>query len=349
MSKIRRLVLLAAMAISAAPFVVALADARKEVGLIEGWDNRGGTGVSMSAKVEDSASRNQDWAAYYDKYAQVRYGPQKKLANGVRWRLAIDQRTEVGIPRIVWMPRNVRRDSANRMLDMVQGAAMLFSDRTQEEFLVRLKRLVEEDPVWLPPEARADYRRGVKDTQKSSPKRIVKQTDVGLTYASSNFVSLIDLGYIYQESGNDWRIITRSVTLDLGQQQIMTMEACPNSIRNVAGFSPLFRFADLLEICDQSNLQRFVAMVKAVQEQTTTAATHEVEGMVRDCEDYSIDVDQEFVVSLAVDGLAVFLTGRWCPLTLSARNPIVVPYRDLEPLMKAGPMRDELLKARPAP
>ena len=59
MSKIRRLVLLAAMAISAAPFVVALADARKEVGFIEGWDNRGGTGVSMSAKVEDSASRNR--------------------------------------------------------------------------------------------------------------------------------------------------------------------------------------------------------------------------------------------------------------------------------------------------
>lgn len=52
-----------------------------------------------------------------------------------------------------------------------------------------------------------------------------------------------------------------------------------------------------------------------------------------------------------VSGLAVHLTQFWsiadtsvCSLTLIARNPLIVPYRALEPLMKPGVLREELLK-----
>lgn len=72
------------------------------------------------------------------------------------------------------------------------------------------------------------------------------------------------------------------------------------------------------------------------------------------CRARSIDDEQEYVVYLTVGGLAVHLTEFWsnaesrsCPLELSSENPLIVPYRKLEPLMKPGPLREELLKLNP--
>lgn len=73
----------------------------------------------------------ETWASYYAKHAQASNSPEKRLANGVRWQLTTDRRTNIAIPRIVWMPNHKSRDIANRMLEMVHGGAMLFSKEQQ--------------------------------------------------------------------------------------------------------------------------------------------------------------------------------------------------------------------------
>ena len=109
--------------------------------LVDGWER----GYYNEYVGGDPIPRQETWATYYSKYAQVRDGSQKQLANGVRWRLVTDQRTKIAMPRIVWMPDNKKRDIANRMLEMVHGGAMLFSKQQQEGFREYLKLYVEEE------------------------------------------------------------------------------------------------------------------------------------------------------------------------------------------------------------
>ena len=118
----------------------------------------------------------------------------------------------------------------------------------------------------------------------------------------------------------------------------------------------MFRLADLLEICDETSLKRFEGLVQAAEERTKAALARSQDPRVKDCWERSVDYEQQFVVYLAVEGLAVHLTqfwsngsGRYCPLKMSAGDPIIVPYVELEPLMKPGTLRDELLKPRLTP
>jgi hypothetical protein len=115
----------------------------------------------------------------------------------------------------------------------------------------------------------------------------------------------------------------------------------------------LFRFAELLEICDLDSLKRFNAVVEAADDRIRAATGDSKDPQIKGCQGTGIGDGHEVVVYLAVGGLAVHLTQFWpdaanrsCPLTLTARNPLIVPYRDLEPLMKPGPLREELLKSK---
>jgi hypothetical protein len=53
--------------------------------------------------------------------------------------------------------------------------------------------------------------------------------------------------------------------------------------------------------------------------------------------------EQEYALYLTFSGLAVHVGGPECPVARRPDNPIIVPYRRLEPLMQPGPWRDELL------
>jgi hypothetical protein len=58
----------------------------------------------------------------------------------------------------------------------------------------------------------------------------------------------------------------------------------------------------------------------------------------------------DFELYLTATGLAVHAAKFWpnmarhCLLRESAVNPVIIPYRALEPLMKPGAWRDELLR-----
>ena len=191
---------------------------------------------------------------------------------------------------------------------------------------------VEEDSQ-KPWESKEKNKRYLQAVLKTIPKRVVTQTDVALTYASTGFVSLIDLGFIYTLQGTYTPRIIRGLTLDLERRQIFTMEACPEGSfrRPGAIFDPAFRFADLLEICDQASLERFEAVVQAAEDRTKAATAGSKDPLVEGCRGTSIDEEQEFIVYLAVGGLAVHLRQFWIKNgTLWSELEYLVLYFEVE-------------------
>jgi hypothetical protein len=293
------------------------------------------------------------WRAYYATHAKVRSGSEKQLVNGVRWRLVTDRRTGIATPRIISMSDSKNREIANKLLETVHGGAILFARKEEASLRAYAKEYAENGLGW--PVSKQDYERRRKTLQDMLKERLIEQTDVALTYASARFVSLIDLGFINKVEGTYLPRIIRGVTLDLERRQIFTMETCPEGSfkRPGAIYNPLFRFADLLDICDQASLEQFEALVETVDDRVRAATADSKDPLIEGCRWASIRCEQTFVVYLTVEGLAVHLTvfspnaaSRSCPLTLSARNPLIVPYRALEPLTKPGPLREELLKSK---
>ena len=302
------------------------------------------------------ASDQATWAAYYRKNARVRLGPEQRLPNGVSWRLHVDAGTKLALPRITWMPNAQSTRTANAMLDMVHGGAMLFSAAMGQELDEINDR---------------ELRRGFPALEYDRP---VVQTDVGLTYATPTLVSLADLGYVKSGGTGVWRII-RGLTLDLRTRQMFRVEACPGSdvaygseVYGAAGITAdrkysievpgnyLFQFGKLLQICDRERYLKFIELLTAkaalVAEQMVKSKDPAVEWCSEKAGPF-IGEDQEIVLYLTFKGLAVHNTeyrpnaGRsYCTLHRSPVNPVILPYRELEPFMIPGAWRDELLKLR---
>ena len=254
------------------------------------------------------------WAAYYRSHARVRLGPEQRLANGVSWRLHIDVGSRLSMPRITWMPDARRMRTANALFDMAQGGAMLISRAAGRELDEEQTRLrLDGKPIF----------------QYGKP---VVQTDVGLTYATPNLVSFVDLGYVVHEEGNaTWRII-RGVTFDLAVRRVFGIEACPDSDIPYTGLQYAVAKQGVREPINYP-------VIRACSEKPNV--------------EQHIDKDQEIVLYLTFKGLAVHNTEYWpnasrsyCTLARSPVNPVILPYRELEPFMVPGPWRDELLKLK---
>jgi hypothetical protein len=254
------------------------------------------------------------WAAYYRSHARVRLGPEQRLANGVSWRLHIDVGSRLAMPRITWMPDARRMRTANALFDMAQGGAMLISRAAGRELDEEQTRLrLDGKPIF----------------QYGKP---VVQTDVGLTYATPNLVSFVDLGYVVHEEGNaTWRII-RGVTFDLAVRRVFGIEACPDSDIPYTGLQYAVAKQGVREPINYP-------VIRACSEKPNV--------------EQHIDKDQEIVLYLTFKGLAVHNTEYWpnasrsyCTLARSPVNPVILPYRELEPFMVPGPWRDELLKLK---
>jgi len=291
------------------------------------------------------------WAAYYRSHARVRLGPEQRLPNGVSWRLHTDVGTGLALPRITWMPDARRMRTANALFDMVQGAALLVSRAAGRE--------LDEEQARLRLEAKPIFQHG----------KPVVQTDVGLTYATSNLVSFIDLGYIVHEEGNGTWNIGRGLTFDLATRRVFGIEACPDSDIPYTGLqytvtklglreprNYLFQFGPV-RVCTAEAYERFVALLKRRAVLAAEQAAASKDPLVRLCGETpdhgNIAKDQEIVLYLTFKGLAVHNTEYSpsasrgaCTLTRSAVNPVILPYRELEPFMVPGPWRDELLKLK---
>jgi hypothetical protein len=131
---------------------------------------------------------------------------------------------------------------------------------------------------------------------------------VALTYATSRLVSYVEVSRQFGTSSMS--VAVRGLVLDLERGQIKEIEGCRSS--------------------------------DARGEKLSEEAGELVETGVR--------YNNRMALYLTPTGLAVFDKG-WCSSTNPdcafknvTVNPVILPYRELEPFMKPGPWRDELLK-----
>ena len=243
------------------------------------------------------------------------------------------------MPRIVSMPDAQSVRPANRLLDMVHGGALLFAAHVGQQL-----------------DAENELRReeGERLLEYDRP---IAQTDVGLTYATPTLMSVVGLGVAPRDRRTAKRII-RGLTFDLRTGEMFRVEGCPG---NEGGYGARsgdyrFRFGKLLQLCETETYLRFVQLLSArstmaakrsaLSHNSPTAGCSEAGGRV-------VAPHQEIVPYLTDRGLAVHNTEFGliqardnCALERSPVNPIILPYRELEPFMVPGPWRDELLKLK---
>jgi hypothetical protein len=279
------------------------------------------------------------WAAYYRSHAHVRLGPEQRLPNGVAWRLHVEVASRLAMPRITWMPDAQSVRTANGLLDMVHGGALLFAAhvRRQLDAENELRREEGEQPL--------EY------------DRPVIQTDVGLTYATPTLMSVVDLGVVPTDRRIATRII-RGLTFDLRTGEMFRVEPCPGSEGGYGARSGdyRFRFGKLLQLCETETYLKFVQLLSARSVMAAERTARSDGSRLAWCSEKGgrvVAPHQEMVLYLTDGGLAVhnteygFIPARDnCATERSPVNPVILPYRELEPFMMPGAWRDELLKLK---
>jgi hypothetical protein len=279
--------------------------------------------------------------AYYQEHARVRLGPERRLPNGVSWRLHTDTVSGLAEPRITWMPDAKRQQLANELFEILHAGDL---------------RLATAASKWVKEYGRKDGLWG--DVWG------ISQGDIDLTYASVNLVSGMN---IHWEGPYRPFPDTHGITFDLAHGTVLELTACDGTDRygRYAENGPnyLFQFGPLLRICDQTSYREFQrlyaaqatlagkAQAKLIEKRGRGKVDYRIEtcvGHYVDADEY-VENDYEFVLYLTFKGLAVHLVSfegslyiRSCT-DVSPLNPTIIPWRDLAPLMQPGPWRDELL------
>jgi hypothetical protein len=133
------------------------------------------------------------------------------------------------------------------------------------------------------------------------------------------------------------------------------VEACPGSDDAYGGGGNYsFQFGKLLRVCDWDTYLKFVDLLKtqaALVAERTAGSTDPAVAWCSEKAGPFIDRYEEIALYLTFRGLAVHNTeyrpmvrDRDCGLKRSPVNPVIIPYRELEPFMIPGAWRDELLK-----
>ena len=268
-------------------------------------------------------------AEYFRSHARIRLGAEKRLPNGVSWRFLIDEATGIRLPRLTWMSDRRSAQEANRLLEMLHGRSVEYAQE-KEEFL-------------------RDINAGRKEMGlfPLEYQHAVHQTDSGITYAGEHLISLVDLGYVESEGTGVERFM-RGTVLDLRQATMASIEPCG------AGADPFgFHLGDFLDVCSPARYDAFVSLLQAKAEQAAHETSDSSDPSVIECSEKAgpfVERKQPVSLYLTFTGLAVHNTEFWpdasrknCSLVRSPVNPVIVPYRELEPFIKPGPWRDELL------
>jgi hypothetical protein len=275
-----------------------------------------------------------DWANHFKAYARLRLGPEQRLRNGVSWRMFTDLDTGAAMPRLTWMPSKQRLAAANRLLDMLQGSDML-------------------DAVyhWHYAESENDHRRRT-GAPLLTLKDVLEQRDIALTYVGPRFMSLMEAVF-FHPSGVLGEWFQQGLTFDLESEKIVEVAACPG-VKKPYGYSAdddpdafLFQYGEWLQFCDRATYRQFIAVVREIADRFAHRLPPpkgtELDRCAPSPDRPLIDEKREYLLYLTFDGLAVQVSTKECPIGRTIDNPVIVPYRQLEPFLRPGPLRDELL------
>jgi hypothetical protein len=266
-----------------------------------------------------------DLSKYYRIHANVRLGREQRLGNGVAWRLLTDVRTGAAVPRITWMTDRKSLLKANALFDALHGEALVGYDI---EDLERRRMELYEWHNGRPPDV-------------TKPPYFVLEK-VALTYATSRLVSYVEVSRQFGTSSMS--VAGRGLVLDLERGQIKEIEGC----RSSDDYWRDFRLGEWFEVCGEAAYKSFMALYADKIRQAMTKAGargDELPELWNESMESLRRYSSRWALYLTPTGLAVFGKG-WSSRAFNniTVNPIILPYRELEPFMKPGPWRDELLK-----
>ena len=274
-----------------------------------------------------------DLSLYYRMYANVRLGREYRLGSGVAWRLLTDVRTGGAAPRITWMADRKSLLKANALFEAIHGEALVDNERRDVD------RRLAELYAW---------RNGQPSPWVIKPPYFYPEK-VAVTYATSRLVS-------YVEVRREVRVMSIGVdvygrVLDLDQGRIREIQGCGRYYFDYDYSN--FRFGELLDVCEDAAYKSFMVLWEDKVRQAVAKAQARGDKLSEQCGESMGPLrpkGRRMALYLTPAGLAVF-NQDWKPnwATYCAShditvNPIILPYRELEPFMKPGPWRDELLK-----
>jgi hypothetical protein len=173
------------------------------------------------------------------------------------------------------------------------------------------------------------------------------QVKVAVTYASSRYVSYVDIGAGHRSVSFDLMVSGR--VLGLEQSRIWRVESCK-------GRDSGLRFGELLDLCDDESVEQFGAIWTNRVDAAVRKAQDRGDELSNYCAESMRQLNRDRIspswiqLYLTSGGLAVFNrhwspnSAKFCAFYDITVNPVVIPYSELKPFMKPGPLRDELLK-----
>jgi hypothetical protein len=285
-----------------------------------------------------SSREGAKFAKYYRAHARISAEsaaePERSLANGVRWRLLVDEGTGMRMPRITWMSNRQSMAAANDFLEKAHGAAIAQADVFNR--------------IWL---GNNTIRRDVRGLPPYSP--LPLQSDVELTYATSRFVNYIDLG-TRETRERDFSGRGDVRIFDIRTGAVYSFSLCPVRYGwdgHGHEFTIPINSVPPFAVCSDAAYDAYRVVVMRWASLAIPAGERDrqpVDGCSRTAHQLA-RWGRGGVDYLTPTGVATILndswpTGRPTNCRLSAGDPVIVPYRELKRFMRRGPFSDELLK-----
>jgi hypothetical protein len=293
--------------------------------------------VTATAGCEDEdvnqEHRAEDLRAFYAAHVRPVLRPERRLPNGTAWRPIVDSVTGIAEARVTWMADRAAMQKANRLLEAMHGCAILnhygaivgsFDAMKDPRFEGALQVFTTSDSYRQPPEK------------------------VLVSYASPRLVGTFRVSVLTAPLSSHPDYLLRSALLDLQHEKVVDVQACNNAWSDDPDVIAQLRIEGLIEICSDADQHAFDALWRnyATAARAAAIARHEKPCVPED--DHRGNRYADLYVT--APGLAVYTGYLWprpyreCMVEDTPANPVVIPWRDLEPFLKPGPWRDELLK-----
>ncbi|MEI7876113.1 MAG: hypothetical protein WCK95_28625 [Alphaproteobacteria bacterium] len=266
---------------------------------------------------------NQSDASFYLSFAKPLRDQALHTSRTGSWVLETDTRTKLAYPRIV--------DLAHGSSDMVNGALTAIHGR-----MIRLA--LENDRV-------AASNRGEEAWEPGSS---IMQTAAKVTYFSDAYLSIVEVG-VERTGGTAQIPYARAITIDAERGTILGVEACGSDRRR-----PMFKFGNVLSVCTEARLATFRDLWKAhALELVTRVQTEILSADLEVCRPRALAYIGQPAFSLYLTDVGLAIHNVWSVSNGENQcvedvrnpfNPVIIPYRKLESLMRPGSLRDELLR-----
>jgi hypothetical protein len=284
-----------------------------------------------------SSSEGVKLAKYYRSHARISpqsvAEPERRLANGVRWRLLVDETTGMRMPRITWMPNRQSMAAANDFLEKAHGAAIAEGENFNR--------------MW----AHYNTERALRGLPHYAP--LTLQSDVELTYATSRFVNYIDLGR-KETSEKDFSGRGAVRVFDIKTGAVYKFSLCPirySQDGHGNEFTIPINSVPPFAVCTDAAYDAFRVVLMKWASLAISASEHDrlpIDSCSRTAHMLA-RWGRGGVNYLTPTGLATisgdsWLIGQATNCRLSAGDPVTIPYGALRRFMRPGPLSEELLK-----